>query len=32
MKRVDAEINKDYTGPSGEELREHIRAHRERHW
>ena len=31
MKRVDAEINKDYTGSSGEELREHIRAHREKH-
>lgn len=29
--RIDSEINKDYTQASGEELRERVRAHREKH-
>ncbi len=31
MKRVDAQIDRDYTASSGEELREQVRAHREKH-
>src|SRR4051812_25107734 len=29
--RIEAEINRDYTQSNGEELREHIRAYREKH-
>lgn len=29
--KIDTEINRDYTQSNGEELREHIRAYREKH-